>query len=143
MLVQAGLARHVAQSDASTLNQVQVALLRGVEQVDQRLDLASLHLRNLGEVALALLLQRPHEVFVGAEVRKGNGAVLYGVLVEHAVCLDGPEEVGSDFILYEGVSVAAVEAEVSEESAALAVVFDVLGVFEHVHHEFYGVLGSY
>jgi len=37
--VKLGLARHVAESDASALDKINLMLLRRVKQVDQRLDL--------------------------------------------------------------------------------------------------------
>jgi len=138
VLVELWLGRHVAEGDASRLNQVDFVLLSRVEQVNQGLDLAFLSFGQLHVFGGAELVRLSlHEVLVRRQVGQGNRRVLDGVLIELAV--NGLEQVPPDVFFDELVPEVLVETEVCEVSAALSVLVEVFGVLEHHDHEVDGV----
>ena len=136
--VKLGLARHVAESDASALDKINLMLLRRVKQVDQRLDLwlfslTDLHILN----STKRLRLRFHEVLVGTQVSQRDGGVFDCVFVQLSV--DSLQQESADVLLDELVSEVFVETQVGEVATSLSVLVQVLGVLQHHYHEVDGI----
>jgi len=85
VLMQLGLARHIAKGDASGLDEIDLVLLGRVQQVNEWLDLPLLRLRALLVLSALALVLGSHEVLVGGQVGQGDGTVLDSVFVKLAV----------------------------------------------------------